>query len=318
MKRMPSIGIDVGGSKLEAIVLDAQGVERWRRRVPTPRGDYAATIEAIRMLVAAAEAELGLSGASVGLGTPGTATPEGLIKNANSTCLNGRPLQRDLESALRRPVRLANDANCLALSEASDGAGAGAPVVFAAILGTGVGAGIAVHGRVLEGPNGLAGEWGHNPLPWAGAHEPALACYCGRRGCIETWLSGPALARDHAEHGGDAIDAARIAAPAGAGDAGCAASLARYESRLARALAAVINLLDPHVIVLGGGLSRIERLYANVPALWATHVFAAGAGESPRTRLVPSLHGDASGVRGAARLWDEPATSAGTGARSCG
>jgi fructokinase len=318
MKRMPSIGIDVGGSKLEAIVLDAQGVERWRRRVPTPRGDYAATIEAIRMLVAAAEAELGLSGASVGLGTPGTATPEGLIKNANSTCLNGRPLQRDLESALRRPVRLANDANCLALSEASDGAGAGAPVVFAAILGTGVGAGIAVHGRVLDGPNGLAGEWGHNPLPWAQADEPAAPCYCGRRGCIETWLSGPALARDHAEHGGGPIDAAQIAARAGGGDAAGAASLARYESRLARALASVINLLDPHVIVLGGGLSRIERLYANVPGLWATHVFAAGADGAPRTRLVPSLHGDASGVRGAARLWDEPATSAGTGARSCG
>jgi fructokinase len=320
MKRPPgpSIGVDVGGSKLEAIVLDAHGVERWRRRVPTPSGDYAATIEAIRKLVVGAEAELGLSGASVGLGTPGTATPEGLIKNANSTCLNGRPLQRDLEAALRRPVRLANDANCLALSEASDGAGADAPVVFAAILGTGVGAGIAVHGRVLDGPNGLAGEWGHNPLPWAEADELALPCYCGRRGCIETWLSGPALARDHAEHCGDPIDAAQIDARARAGDAACAASLARYESRLARALAAVINLLDPHVIVLGGGLSRIERLYANVPALWAAHVFAAGAGDAPRTRLVPSLHGDASGVRGAARLWREPPTSAGTGARSCG
>jgi fructokinase len=309
------IGIDVGGSKLEAIVLNAHGVERWRRRVPTPSGDYAATIEAIRMLVAAAEADLGLRGSRVGLGTPGTATPAGLMKNANSTCLNGRPLQRDHEAALQRPVRLANDANCLALSEASDGAGAGAPVVFAAILGTGVGAGIAVHGRVLDGPNGLAGEWGHNPLPWAQADEPALPCYCGRHGCIETWLSGPALARDHAAHGGAPLDASQIAARTG--DADCAASLARYESRLARALAAVINLLDPHVIVLGGGLSRIERLYANVPALWSAHVFAAGAGDAPRTRLVPSLHGDASGVRGAARLWDEPATSAGTGARSC-
>ena len=317
MNDTPSIGVDVGGSKLEAIVLDAHGVERWRRRVPTPRGDYAATIEAIRMLVGRAEAELDVAGSRVGLGTPGTATPEGLIKNANSTCLNGRPLQRDLEVTLQRPVRLANDANCLALSEASDGAGAGAPVVFAAILGTGVGAGIAVHGRVLDGPNGLAGEWGHNPLPWAAADEPALPCYCGRHGCIETWLSGPALARDHARHGGEPVDAAQIAR-AGASDAACAASLARYESRLARALAAVINLLDPHVIVLGGGLSRIERLYANVPALWTAHIFAAGSGEAPRTRLVPSLHGDASGVRGAARLWDAPATSAGTGARSCG
>ena len=317
MNDTPSIGVDVGGSKLEAIVLDAHGVERWRRRVPTPRGDYAATIEAIRMLVGRAEAELDVAGSRVGLGTPGTATPEGLIKNANSTCLNGRPLQRDLEVTLQRPVRLANDANCLALSEASDGAGAGAPVVFAAILGTGVGAGIAVHGRVLDGPNGLAGEWGHNPLPWAAADEPALPCYCGRHGCIETWLSGPALARDHARHGGEPVDAAQIAR-VGASDAACAASLARYESRLARALAAVINLLDPHVIVLGGGLSRIERLYANVPALWTAHIFAAGSGEAPRTRLVPSLHGDASGVRGAARLWDAPATSAGTGARSCG
>jgi fructokinase len=304
------IGIDVGGSKLEAIVLDAHGHERWRRRVPTPGGDYEATIEAVRALVAAAENETGIAGAEVGLGTPGSATPAGLIKNANSTCLNGRPLQRDLEAALGRPQRLANDADCLALSEATDGAGAGAPVVFAAILGTGVGAGIAVHGLVLQGPNGLAGEWGHNPLPWAEPDEPALACYCGRSGCIEAWLSGPAMARDHVAKGGAALDAAQIAARAAAGDAGCAATLARYESRLARALASVINLLDPHVIVLGGGLSRIERLYRNVPPLWATHVFAAGAGEAPRTRLVPSLHGDASGVRGAARLWREAPTSA--------
>jgi predicted NBD/HSP70 family sugar kinase len=304
------IGIDVGGSKLEAIVLDAHGHERWRRRVPTPGGDYAATIEAVRALVAAAENETGIAGAEVGLGTPGSATPAGLIKNANSTCLNGRPLQRDLEAALGRPLRLANDADCLALSEATDGAGAGAPVVFAAILGTGVGAGIAVHGRVLQGPNGLAGEWGHNPLPWAEPDEPALACYCGRSGCIEAWLSGPAMARDHVAKGGAALDAAQIAARAAAGDAGCAATLARYESRLARALASVINLLDPHVIVLGGGLSRIERLYAEVPRLWGRHVFAAGADAAPRTRLVPSRHGDASGVRGAARLRREAPTSA--------
>ena len=302
---MAAIGVDVGGTKLEAIVLDAQGVERWRRRIATPGGDYAATLQAIRGLVVQAEAELGLHGATVGLGTPGVAGRDGRIKNANSTCLNGRPLQRDLEALLQRPVRLANDANCLALSEAADGAAAGAAVAFAVILGTGVGGGIAVHGRVLEGPNGLAGEWGHNPLPWAREDEPALPCYCGQRGCIEGWLSGPALARDHAAHGGAALDAAQVHARAQAGDAACEATLARYESRLARALASVINLLDPDVVVLGGGLSRIGRLYANVPKLWGAHVFAAGTQEPPRTRLVPSAHGDASGVRGAAWLWRE-------------
>jgi fructokinase len=306
MSQPLSIGIDVGGSKLEAIALDASGTELWRRRVPTPRGDYDASIAAIRALVEAAEAELRVAHkASVGLGTPGCLTPEGLIKNANSSWLNGRPLQRDLEAALERPVRLANDANCLALSEATDGAGAGAPVVFAAILGTGVGAGIAVHGRVLEGPNGLAGEWGHNPLPWAEPDEPLLACYCGRRGCVEGWLSGPGMARDHFAAGGDVLEAAEIAALAGDGDAACNATLARYEARLARALAAVVNLLDPHVIVLGGGLSRIERLYANVPRLLARQLFAAGASDAMRTRLAPSAHGDASGVRGAAWLWRE-------------
>ena len=303
MKHMPSIGIDVGGSKLEAIALDAQGVERWRRRVPTPRGDYAATIEAIRMLVAAAEAELGLSGASVGLGTPGTATPEGLIKNANSTCLNGRPLQRDLESALRRPVRLANDADCLALSEATDGAGAGAAVVFAVILGTGVGAGIAVEGRVLQGPNGLAGEWGHNPLPWPRDDErPGPPCYCGRHGCIETWLSGPGLAAELATAGGAPGDARAIAAAASAGDAACGAALARHAERLGRALATVINLLDPDVIVLAGGLSRLPGLAERLPALWAPWVFGAQGAATVRTRIALARHGDASGVRGAAWL----------------
>jgi fructokinase len=229
------------------------------------------------------------------------------MRNANSTCLNGQPLQRELEALLARPVRLANDANCLALSEATDGAGAGAAVVFAVILGTGVGGGLVVRGELLAGPNGLAGEWGHNPLPWADAEDAgAAACYCGQTGCIETWLSGPGLARDHALRSGEALSAQQIAARMANGDAACEASLQRYESRLARALAAVINLVDPDVIVLGGGLSQIDSLYTNVPALWAQHVFSAGAAQPLRTRLAKSLHGDASGVRGAAWLWKVP------------
>jgi fructokinase len=235
-------------------------------------------------------------------------------------CLNGQPLQRDLEALLGQRLRIANDADCLALSEATDGAGAGAPVVFAVILGTGVGAGIAVHGRVLTGPNGLAGEWGHNPLPWAMAGEdPQPDCWCGQRGCNETLLSGPALTRDHVRHGGAELGAEAIAAAAAAGDAACAATLQRHAQRLARALAAVINLLDPDVIVLAGGVSKIGTIYEQVPRLWNRWVFAGGHGDTVRTRLVPSRHGDASGVRGAAWLGrDGPATSAGTGAGSCG
>lgn len=297
------LGVDVGGTKIEAIVIDLQGAERWRRRVPTPAGDYEATLRAIATLVEQAECDLGLAGCSVGLGTPGALSPEGLMKNANSTCLNARPLQRDLERLLGRAVRIANDANCLALSEATDGAGAGAAVVFAAILGTGCGAGIAIDGRVLVGPNRLAGEWGHNPLPWADTDDDPGSCYCGGHGCIETWLSGPGLERDHRRRAGLALDAAHIVAQAAAGEAACEATLARYESRLARALAQVINLLDPDVIVLGGGLSQIERLYRNVPRLWGAYVFSAGLRDPVRTRLARSLHGDASGVRGAAWLW---------------
>ena len=238
------------------------------------------------------------------IGAPGTTTEAGLIRNANSTCLNGRPLAADLAAALGRPLRLANDANCLALSEATDGAGAGADVVFAAILGTGVGAGIVVRGRLLEGRNGLAGEWGHNPLPWAAAgDQPGPACYCGQLGCIETWLSGVGLAQDHLRHGGEAIDGPQITRRAAAGDSACAATLERHASRLARALAHVINLLDPDVIVLGGGLSALDALYTRVPALWEAHVFSGGLREPVRTRLVRSRHGDSSGVRGAAWLW---------------
>jgi fructokinase len=225
------------------------------------------------------------------------------LKNSNSTCLNGRPLRDDLQARLQQPVRIANDANCLALSEATDGAGAGAGVVFGVILGTGCGAGIAVHGRVLTGPNGLAGEWGHNPLPWAvEGKDPVFDCYCGQRGCNETLLSGPGLAAEHRLVTGDSRSAEAIAAAAARGDAACAATIARHASRLARALAAVINLLDPDVIVLAGGVSRIAALYEQVPAQWGRWVFSGGAQDAVRTRLVPSRHGDSSGVRGAAWL----------------
>jgi fructokinase len=295
-----SIGVDYGGTKTEVAVLDATGAVRWRERVPTP-GDYDARIGAAVALVQRAERELGVRGCSVGVGIPGTLTHEGRVKNANSTVLNGRFLERDLAAALGRPVRCVNDANCLALSEATDGAGAGAAVVFAAILGTGCGAGIVVHGRVLGGPNGLAGEWGHNPLPWATGDElPGPACYCGRHGCLETWLSGPALAADHQRRGGAASTGQQIAAQAGAGDAGCAATLERWLDRLARGLAPVINLLDPDVIVLGGGLSLIERVYTELPQRLPAHVFSGGLQDLLRTRVVPSRHGDSSGVRGAA------------------
>ena len=301
------IGVDLGGTKIEAIVLDADGSSRWRERVPTPAGDYHATLDAVAALVHRAEAELGLPACHVGVGTPGTATSAGLIKNANSTCLNGQPLRHDLAQRLGRQVRIANDANCLALSEATDGAAAGAEVVFAVILGTGTGAGVVANGRPLVGPNGLAGEWGHNPLPWADASErEGRACYCGQRGCIETWLSGPAIALDHAARVAETLTAQQIGERAARGDAACEATLQRFESRLARSLAHVINLLDPHVIVLGGGLSKLDRLLVNVPRLWTSFVFSGGLKDPVRTLLRSSLHGDSSGVRGAAWLWRAP------------
>ncbi len=297
-----ALGIDLGGTKIEAALLDEGGVVRWRQRAATPAGDYPGTVRCVAELARAARAAAGVE-LSIGIGTPGSATAAGLMKNCNSTCLNGRPLQADLEAALGQHVTLANDANCLALSEATDGAGSGAAVVFGVILGTGCGGGIAVHGRVLGGANGLAGEWGHNPLPWAHATEdPRWACYCGQAGCIETLLAGPALARDHAQRQGGTLDAAGIAAGAAAGDATCQHTLARHSDRLARALAGVINLLDPDVIVLGGGLSLMPHLYGDVPRRWARWVFSAGAAEPVRTALRPALHGDASGVRGAAWL----------------
>jgi len=309
----PAIGIDLGGTKTEAIALDATGAELWRRRIATPAAQgYGAMVDALCGLVADARGALGLAlgaPATVGIGTPGTLTAQGLVKNANTQCLNGQPLLRDLQARLGPAVAMANDANCLALSEATDGAGAGAAVVFAAILGTGTGAGIAVHGRVLTGPNGLAGEWGHNPLPWAPDDEARPVCYCGQLGCVETLVSGPGLAADHQRGHGGAMTAAQIAAAADAGDADCAATIARWQTRLARALAAVINLLDPDVIVLGGGLSRIASTYTQVPAQWDRWVVSGGQRDAVRTRLLPALHGDASGVRGAAwlgRAWQDP------------
>jgi fructokinase len=298
-----AIGVDVGGTKIEAIVLDAAGHERWRERVASPRGDYDASLQAIAALVSRAKQAAG-DRCTIGFGAPGNVTQRGVMKNCNSTQLNNRPLPHDLEALLGQPVRVTNDANCLALSEATDGAGAGFDVVFAAILGTGVGAGIAVHGRVLNGPNGLAGEWGHNPLPWAEPGELRWTCFCGQVGCVETLVAGPWLAKDHALHHGGTLSAEQIAARADSGDADCEATMTRWESRLARALSHVINLLDPDVIVLGGGLSRIQRVYTNVPALLPRWVFAGGVRDEPvRTRLVQSLHGDSSGVRGAAWLW---------------
>ena len=298
----PALGLDLGGTKIEALLLDAQGHECWRQRCDTPSGDYAATLQAMVMLVRQARTVAGEVAPTVGVGTPGTLTGAGLIKNANSTCLNGRPLQADLQALLGQPVSLANDANCLALSEATDGAGAGADVVFAVILGTGVGAGIAVNGRVLAGPNGLAGEWGHNPLPWAEGGGHPEPCYCGKAGCIEAALSGPAMSRDHARLNHETLTAEMIHALALDGDHLCEQTLERHAQRLARALASVINLLDPDVIVLGGGLSKMPHLCRRVPELWTPWVFSAGADDPVRTCLRPSLHGDASGVRGAAWL----------------
>ena len=296
------IGIDLGGTKIEVIALGAAGQELARHRVPTPQGDYAATLAAVVGLVERVERETGRRG-TVGVGTPGALSRvSGLIKNANSTCLIGEPLKDDLQALLGREVRVANDANCFALSEAVDGAGRGAQVVFGVILGTGVGAGIVVNGRALDGANGIAGEWGHNPLPLpAGDDLPMPACYCGRAGCIETYLSGPGLAMDHARCSGELARPEGIVAGAAEGDPACEASLARYEHRLARALAGVINILDPDVIVLGGGLSNVERLYETVPSLWRPHVFS----DHVATRLVRARHGDSSGVRGAAWLWPD-------------
>jgi fructokinase len=297
------IGVDLGGTKIEAAAIDRVGGIQARRRIVTPAGDYEGTIAALVGLVATIEGEVG-PGASVGVGIPGTiVAATGLVKNANSTCLIGRPLARDLEAALSRPLRFANDANCLALSEAVDGAARGCGTVFGAILGTGVGGGIVIDGRLLVGANAIAGEWGHNPMPAPQADElPGPTCYCGRRGCIETFLSGPGLAADHRRHGGADLTAPEISAAASAGDPECRATIDRYAERLARALATVINLIDPDAIVLGGGLSTLGFLYDEVPRRWRRHILS----DTVVTRLLPPAHGDSSGVRGAARLWPAP------------
>jgi fructokinase len=292
------IGIDLGGTKIEGVALSPDGAELGRIRVPAPRGRYGATLDAIAGLVADLERTTAERG-TVGVGMPGTLSPAtGLVKNANSTWLNGQALGDDLPRLLGRPVRFANDANCFALSEATDGAAAGTSIAFGVIIGTGTGGGIVVDGRVLVGANAIAGEWGHNPLPLPHDDErPGPACYCGRSGCIETFLSGPALERDD----GRGMTAAAIAAQAGRGDAAAVASIERYADRMARALAAVINVVDPDVIVLGGGLSNIDALYTLVPARWSAYVFS----DRVDTRLVRARHGDSSGVRGAAWLWSE-------------
>lgn len=296
------IGIDLGGTKIEGIVLDGSS-QLARVRVDTPRDDYDATLDALVALIASLQETSGAA-ATIGIGIPGTLATTGLVKNANSTWLIGRPLQRDLEARLGRSVRIANDANCFAVSEATDGAAAGAEVVFGVIVGTGTGAGIVVRGQVLSGANGIAGEWGHNALPWPDDDErPGPACYCGKSGCIETFLSGPGMTTDHERSTGRRQLPPEIASAADRGDRGAVATIERYERRMARALASVINVLDPDVIVLGGGMSNINRLYDNVPRLWSQWVFAAtGAASDVRTRLVRATHGDASGVRGAAWL----------------
>ena len=290
----------MGGTKIEIVALDRHGCELLRRRVPTPTVEYAETLAAVAELVVSAERELGAMG-MVGIGTPGAISrATGLLKNANSTCLNGRPVKQDLETLLGREVRIANDANCFALSEAIDGAARDAEVVFGVILGTGVGGGITVSRHLLIGANAIAGEWGHNPLPLPRAQDlPLPDCYCGRKGCIETYLSGPGMAALHAAVTGTVLSPPEIVARAAAGDEGAQGTLQHYEDRLARSLANVINILDPDMIVLGGGMSNSDRLYTNVPRLWQRYVFS----DRVETKLARNHHGDSSGVRGAAWLW---------------
>jgi len=301
------IGIDLGGTKIEVIALDAGGREILRHRVETPQGDYQETLHMIARLVEKAEADLGERG-TVGIGTPGAISrATGLLKNSNSVCLNGQPVLQDIQTLLDRPVRISNDANCFALSEATDGAAAGARVVFGVIVGTGTGGGVVVDGKIITGPNAIAGEWGHNPLPWPRNDErPGPPCYCGQHGCIETFLSGPGMSGDHKMAAGNPLKPHDIVKRALSGDPSAEATLQRYEDRMARSLAHVINILDPDVIVLGGGMSNIDRLYESVPRLWGRYVFS----DRVDTRLVAPRHGDSSGVRGAAWLWP-----AGTGTK---
>ncbi|MDH3540277.1 MAG: ROK family protein [Acidimicrobiia bacterium] len=295
------IGVDLGGTKTEAIALGEDGEELIRRRVPTRRETYEDVVDTVAELVVSIEHELGAD-ATVGAGTPGAISPaSGFIKNANLTVLNGHPLDRDLSTALGREVRIANDADCLALSEATDGAGAGHRTVFAVILGTGTGGGVTVDRSIVTGPNAIGGEWGHNPLPWPTADELiGPDCYCGQRGCIEKYLSGPGMAADHERITSVRMSPPQIVAAARDGEPGAEATLERYSDRLARGLASIINILDPHVVVLAGGLSKIPELYEEVPARWGKYVFS----DQVDTPLVSAAHGDSSGVRGAAWLWE--------------
>jgi fructokinase len=294
------LGIDLGGSKIEGVVLDTDGAERCRERIPTPQGDYAATLDAVVALVSSLETRVGQM-CSIGIGMPGSLSrATGLVKNSNSVCLNGQPLHRELEARLGRSLRFANDADCFTLSEATDGAGRDAALVFGVIVGTGTGGGIAFNRQLLAGPNGISGEWGHNSLPWPQPEElPGPACYCGLRGCIETWLSGPGLARDHQQWFGGSQDARSIIQSAELGDVSASMTVQRYANRMARALASVINVLDPDVVVLGGGISNCKRLYSVVVSQWQDYVFS----DRVDTRLLRAQHGDSSGVRGAACLW---------------
>jgi len=302
------LGIDLGGTKIEGIALDGDGIEISRRRIPTPVGDYQATLQSIHELVEHISSQAGASLTTpVGVGIPGAVSPKtGLVKNANSTCLIGHPLDRDLEALMNRPVRLANDADCFTISEAVDGAGVGEKSVFGVIVGTGVGGGVVIDGKLIEGKNAIAGEWGHNPLPWMQIldddhdERPGPKCYCGKFGCIETFLSGPGLSRDHELANSVTLPAVDIVRNAADGDAACVKTFTRYEHRLARAMAGIINIIDPDVIVLGGGLSNVERLYSRIPELWQDWVFSDYAD----TKLLKNKHGDSSGVRGAAWLWD--------------
>ena len=293
------IGVDLGGTKIEGIALSVDGEVLFRIRVATPAGDYPATLQTISELVNLIEKTLNEKG-SVGICTPGAISPAtGLLKNSNSVCMNAKPVYEDLSRVLNRDISIANDANCFALSEATDGAAAGEDVVFGVIVGTGTGAGVVVKGQVLGGPNAIAGEWGHNPLPWPQDNErPGPACYCGKHGCIETWLSGPGMSREYLDLQGQAIGAREIAVLAGEGEEAAELCLQRYEDRMARSLAHVINILDPDVIVLGGGMGNIGRLYTNVPKLWGQYVFS----DQVDKKLVPPDYGDSSGVRGAAWL----------------
>ena len=294
------IGIDLGGTKIEGIALSASGEELCRHRVTTPQGDYRGTLDAIENLITHIETQIKQT-ASIGIGTPGALSPAtGLMRNSNSVCMNGKPVLDDLQTLLNCEVRMANDANCFALSEATDGAAKDAAVVFGVIVGTGTGAGIVIDKKVLVGPNAIAGEWGHNPLPWPDDSElSGPDCYCGKNGCIETWLSGPGIKRDHEIYNNEFLDAEMLDSKARFGDFDAIETFERYEDRMARSLASVINILDPDVIVLGGGMGNIKRLYENVPRVWGEYVFS----DVVNTKLVAPVHGDSSGVRGAAWLW---------------